>query len=147
MKKISLFLVLAMLAVVLAGCAGTPVIYQVNCNCPTAAPAATEAPAVETPAAEGAVKTGLYIGAAAGESKNASAEANGEAKYDVTVVAVALDENTVASDVSPFEISVEGLAKEVLLLPAGTPVPFENKDGRTVFTTRPLHIFDTYCIK
>ena len=60
---------------------------------------------------------------------------------------VALDENTVASDVSPFEISVEGMAKEVVLLPAGTPIPFRHENGRTVFTTRRLHIFDTYRIQ
>ena len=60
---------------------------------------------------------------------------------------VALDENTVASDVSPFEISVEGLAKEVVLLPAGTPIPFRHENGRTVFTARKLRIFDTYLIK
>ena len=110
MKKLSLILVLVMLATVLAGCAGTPVIYQVNCNCPTAVPAteapaataepvATEAPVVEEiPAAEGAVKTGLYIGATARDSVSATAEANGEAKYDVTVVAVAIDDAGVITD-------------------------------------------------
>ena len=101
MKKLSLFLVMVLLVLSLTGCAGTPVIYQTNCTCPTAAPAteapaATEVPVAETPAeapaAEGAVKTGLYIGASAAESKSATAEANGEAKYDVTVVAVAVDD-------------------------------------------------------
>ena len=98
MKKFSLFLVLAVLAVVLAGCAGTPVIYQVSCTCPTAAPATVAPEATAVPAAEGAVKTGLYIGASAAESKNAAADANGEAKYDVTVVAVAIDDAGVITD-------------------------------------------------
>ena len=89
LKKISLFMVLAVLAVVLTGCAGTPVIYMTNCDCPTATPVPE---ATAAPAAEGAVKTGLYIGADISGSKSASADANGEAKYDVTVVAVALDE-------------------------------------------------------
>ena len=104
-KRIAFFLVLAMLLLVLTGCTGTPVIYMTNCECPTAAPATatpeataepvvTAAPVVEeAPAAEAAeLKTGLYIGAGVGDSKSASAEANGEAKYDVTVVAVAVDE-------------------------------------------------------
>ena len=95
MKRIALFLVLAVLLAVLTGCTGTPVIYMTNCTCPTATPvpAATEAPAeTVAPAAEGALKTGLYIGASLSDSKSATAEANGEAKYDVTVVAVAVDE-------------------------------------------------------
>ena len=104
LKRVSLFLVLSLLVLALAGCAGTPVIYMTNCECPTAAPA-TEAPAVtaapvaeEVPAAEGAVKTGLYIGASAADSKSAAAEANGEAKYDVTVVAVPIDDAGVITD-------------------------------------------------
>ena len=104
LKRVSLFLVLSLLVLALAGCAGTPVIYMTNCECPTAAPA-TEAPAVtaapvaeEAPAAEGAVKTGLYIGASAADSKSATAEANGEAKYDVTVVAVTIDDAGVITD-------------------------------------------------
>ena len=60
--------------------------------------------------------------------------------------AVALDENTVTSDVAPFEISVEGEASAVTLLPEGTPVPFRTENGRTLFRTRTLHIFDTYRI-
>ena len=103
LKRIAFFLVLATLLGVLTGCAGTPVIYMTNCNCPTAAPAeeapAAEAPAAEAaPAPEGAVKTGLYIGANLSDSKSATAEANGEAKYDVTVVAVAIDEAGVITD-------------------------------------------------
>jgi hypothetical protein len=52
----------------------------------------TEAVSEATPVSESPVKTGLYIGASAADSKNASAEANGEAKYDVTLVAVTVDE-------------------------------------------------------
>ena len=98
MKKTALFLALIMMAAVLAGCAGTPVIYQTNCTCPTAAPA-TEAPVVTAaPVAEGAVKTGLYIGANVADSKSAAADANGEAKYDVTVVAVTVNDEGVITD-------------------------------------------------
>jgi len=96
LKRTSLFLVLALLIGILSGCTGTTVIYQVNCDCPTAAPA-VETPAVKTeePAAEGALKTGLYIGADVSESASATAEAEGQAKYDVTIAAVTLDENGV----------------------------------------------------
>ena len=105
LKIIAFFLVLATLLGVLTGCAGTPVIYMTNCTCPTAAPvveapAEEAAPAEETApaAAEGAVKTGLYIGANLADSKSATAEENGEAKYDVTVVAVAIDDAGVITD-------------------------------------------------
>ena len=108
-KRIAFFLVLTMLLLALTGCTGTPVIYMTNCECPTAAPATatpeataepaataepveTAAPAVEEAPAEAAeLMTGLYIGAGVGDSKSASADASGEAKYDVTVVAVAVD--------------------------------------------------------
>ncbi len=59
---------------------------------------------------------------------------------------VALDENTVTSDVAPFTVSVEGEARRVVLLPDGTSVPFRSENGRTFFKTRPLHIFDTYLL-
>ena len=101
MKKISLILACAMILSLLAGCAGTPVVYYSDCTCPTGShvdpapqptqPAVTEPPVV----AEGAVKTGLYIGTGLGDSKNASAEENGVVKYDVTVVAVTVDDNGV----------------------------------------------------
>ena len=87
-KKLSLFLTAILMIVALTGCIGTPVVYEVSCTCPTAAPTTVAPEATAAPIAEGAVKTGLYIGANAKDSKNASAEANGEAKYDVTVVAV-----------------------------------------------------------
>ena len=107
MKKISFLLTIAMVISLLAGCAGTPVIYYTNCTCPVgsheaapteAAPAVTEAPAAEAPAVEGAVKTGMFIASNIAESKNATADENGEVKYDVTVVAVNVDDNGIITD-------------------------------------------------
>ena len=105
MKKLSFFLTLALLVSILAGCAGTPVVYYTNCTCPVeaheAVPAETAPAAVETEApvlAEGALKTGLYLTAAIGDSKSATAEENGEGKYDVTMVAVLVDDNGVIHD-------------------------------------------------
>ena len=104
MKKISLFLTFALLVGMLTGCAGTPVVYYSDCTCPVdshevviqetvPAAAPTEAPAVE-----GALKTGLYIYTGISDSKSATAEENGEAKYDVTMVAVLVDDNGVIQD-------------------------------------------------
>ena len=96
MKKLCLVLVLVFIALTVSACTGTPVIYTTNCNCPGtctvdgSAPAQTENTPVVT---EGDLKTGLAIVANAKDSKSASADANGEAKYDVTVVAVTVDAN------------------------------------------------------
>ena len=110
MKKIALLLVLCMIASLAAGCAGTPVIYHEDCTCPTeeaaAAPEVTVAP--EAPAAEGALKTGLAIVANAKDSKSASAEEAGEAKYDVTMVGVLVDDNGVIRD-----CIIDGIAASV----------------------------------
>ena len=98
MKKISLILSLVLLVSLFAGCAGTPVIYYTDCTCPVGShdvqptqPAPAETVAPQEPVGEGAVKTGLYIGANVKDSKNAAADAAGEAAYDVTVVAVNVD--------------------------------------------------------
>ena len=96
MKKFSAILSLVLVICLLSGCAGTPVIYYADCTCPTEGyevpstcpadgPAATEAP-VE---AEGAVKTGLAVVTSVADS------VDGEAKYDVTIAAVNVDENGV----------------------------------------------------
>ena len=104
MKKFSVILSLALIVCLLAGCAGTPVVYYSDCTCPTgshdaAVTPATEAPATETPViAEGALKTGLQISVGIGDSKSASAEEDGEGKYDVTMVAVLVDDNGVITD-------------------------------------------------
>ena len=103
MKKGSLFLALLLVLSLLTGCAGTPVVYYSDCTCPTgaheaeAAPVQTEA-AAQTSATEGALKTGLTIVTSVADSKSASAEEAGEAKYDVTMVAVLVDDNGVIQD-------------------------------------------------
>ncbi len=99
MRKFALFLSLLLTVSLLAGCAGTPVVYYSDCTCPadSHAPAATEA-APEVVPSEGALKTGLYIGTNVSGSKAATAEENGEAKYDVTICAVLVDDNGVIQD-------------------------------------------------
>ncbi len=98
-KRIAMLMTLVMLLSVLAGCAGTTVVVG-NCTCPTEGSnnaAATEAPVVleTTPAAEGALKTGMAI------ITGASAEPKDEGTniaYDVTVVAVTVDANGIIQD-------------------------------------------------
>ena len=105
MKRTSIILALALVIALLTGCAGTPVVYYSDCTCPTGAhtettpvettaPVETINPVESTPVAEGAVKTGVAIVASALESKSAG-DADGEAKYDVSVVAVTVDDNGV----------------------------------------------------
>ena len=111
MRKTALLLVFCLIATLFAGCAGTPVVYE--CTCPTetvaAAPTTPAAPAVtEKPAAEGALKTGLAIVAGVGDSKSATADEAGEGKYDVTMVAVLVDDNGVIQD-----CVIDGIATSV----------------------------------
>ena len=108
MKKSIITLALVLVVALLTGCAGTPVVYYSNCTCPTGAHTgtvemptepipATTATTETAPTAEGAVKTGVAILASANESKSAG-DADGEAKYDVTVVAITVDDNGVIQD-------------------------------------------------
>ena len=82
-KKMILLLVLCMS--MLSGCAGTAVVYYSDCTDPDGAVTGESTSA----AAEGAVKTGLYIGTDLTDSQD------GEAKYDVTIVAVTVDDDGV----------------------------------------------------
>ena len=99
MKRSIITLALVLVVALLTGCAGTPVIYYSDCTCPTGAHT-ENVPQDTTPAqtqpvlSDGAVKTGVAIVASAGESKSAG-DADGEAKYDVSVVAVTVDDNGV----------------------------------------------------
>ncbi len=97
MKKFSVILTLILVLSLLAGCAGTTVVYQTNCTCPTGShDVVVQEPAVEPetiPAdqlVQGAVKTGLSVvtGIKIDEEK-------GTASYDVTFVAVNVDDNGV----------------------------------------------------
>ena len=130
MKKLSLILVVALVISLLAGCAGTPVIYYTECDCPEGgtvvepAPAPQDTPAADVPAAEGALKTGLHIAAGIGDSKSATAEENGEGKYDVTMVAVLVDDAGIIRD-----CVIDGIAASV---------QFDNTGAITTDLTAPV---------
>ena len=140
MKKLSVILSLALILSLLAGCAGTPVVYYTDCTCPVEA---HEAPAVaepviplpevnEGPAAVGsALKTGLAIVAGAGESKAATAEEAGEAKYDVTIVSVLVADNGVinACTIDSLGTSVAFDASGVITSDLTAPVQTKNELG------------------
>ncbi len=102
MKKITALVSILLCVCLLAGCAGTPVIYHKNCDCPTDGvntPVADNTkPEIERPVAEGALKTGIALVAGAADSFDATADKNGEGKYDVTMVAVLVDDNGVIYD-------------------------------------------------
>ena len=101
MKRLSTFLALLLIAAMLAGCAGTAVVYYSDCTCPEGthdaqvqeqaeAEATASAPTDPvTPA--GALKTGLAVIAGASGSTDATEEVAGQIKYDITVAAVVVD--------------------------------------------------------
>ena len=147
MKKIlALILTIAMVAAVLTGCAGTTVVIG-ECTCPCvtedAAPAATEpaaeaAPEAETipaseeaPAVEGAVKTGLAVSTKIADSTSATADAEGVAKYDITLAAVTVDDNGVIQscviDSVPAEVKFNN--KGVVTTDLATVIDTKNEKG------------------
>ena len=142
MKKLISLILCCALVLALAGCAGTTVVVG-ECTCPpeahtpaaapTEAPAApTEAPAApETPAA-GALKTGLAILPNLSKSVATTAEAEGKAEYDVTVVAVTVDEN--------------GVIQNCVIDSLGATVPF-SATGKTEVQTKNELGFDYGMVK
>ncbi len=84
MRKFFVLLSIVLCFCMLCSCAGTPVIYHSSdCNCATGG--------TDTPSAvpEGALKTGLSVVA------SISGSIDGEAKYDVTMVGVLVDDSGV----------------------------------------------------
>lgn len=89
-QKISIALVLAMVLALLSGCTGTTVVYSPVIE-PQEQTQSTQAPATE-PGTSGAVKTGLATVPSVSDSVSASVDAEGEVKYDVTLIAVTVDD-------------------------------------------------------
>ncbi len=112
MKKLSVLISVILCLCLLAGCAGTPVIYHMDCDCSDTAPS-TSAP--ETPAVQGELKTGLALTTAINESSAATADKNGEGKYDVTMVAVLVDGDGIIRD-----CIIDGIATAVKFDTAGS---------------------------
>ena len=107
-KQIAFSLVLVMLLSLLTGCTGTAVVYYSDSTCPH-----DNVPV--TPPAEGAVKTGLAVITSVKDSENAKV-----AKYDVTLVAVTVDDN--------------GIIEQCIIDSIGTEITF---DGTGTITKLP----------
>ncbi len=120
MKKFTMMTALILLVSMLVGCAGTPVVYYTECNCPQADEGTVnengtiteEKPEAPEVMAEGALKTGLVIATDISGSKNAEA-----ADFGVTMVAVTVDENDVIVD-----CKIDGIAAKVEIDGAGALV-------------------------
>ena len=142
MKKIlALCLTIAMAAMLFTGCAGTTVVIG-ECTCPpdahTTEPAetsATEAAPVtdDAPADAGALKTGLAVSTSIKETVSATAQEEGEAKYDVTLAAVAVDENGVIQScvIDSIPASVKFDATGAITSDITAPVATKNELGES----------------
>ncbi len=126
-KKLATLMSLVLVLCLFTGCVGTPVVF--NCTEDHSTTAPTESLFTENtnaPSVEGALKTGLAIVANIGESANAV-----QAKYDVTMVAVLVDDNGVI-----YDCIIDGIAKTVEFDATGTitgditaPVQTKNELG------------------
>lgn len=132
MRKLISILLCWALVLALTGCAGTTVVVG-NCTCP---PESHEI--VETPTAapddlppEGLLKTGLAILTDISGSAPATGEAGGKADYDVTIVAVTVDENGVIHDCIMDSIGADAEfdAAGVPVAPGTTEVKTKNELG------------------
>ena len=104
-KQIAFSLVLVMLLSLLAGCTGTAVVYYSDSTCPH-----DKVPV--NPPAEGAVKTGLAVVTSIKDSESAK-----YAKYDVTLVAVTVDDN--------------GIIEQCIIDSIGTEITFDGTGALT----------------
>lgn len=120
MKKLPLILSLILIISILAGCAGTPVVYYTDCTCPadahTPAPTAPVAnDTVDVPTQTGgAWKTGLYINTSVADSAAATSDADGTASYNVLMAAVLVDDNGVIQD-----CIIDGISASIAFNAAG----------------------------
>ncbi len=116
MKKLFVLLSFLLCLCLLCGCVGTPVIYHIDCDCPTSGtnPETQTPPKPDLPTPEGALKTGLALVTSIADSFAATADKNGESKYDVTMVAVLVDDNGIIRD-----CLIDGIATSVKFDTAG----------------------------
>ena len=134
MKRLpAIALSLALSLGLLAGC-GTTAVVAVPAPTPSVAP--TEAPAAQpsspVDASSGeAVKTGLSLITSVGSSTSASAEGDGLAQADITLVAVTVGEDGVIDDcvIDAIQSKVNFDAAGQLITDLSTPVASKNERG------------------
>ena len=105
MKKIAILLLVALCIGIFAGCSGDVVIIS-NCTCPADGHNTPTNPQPSQPAVEGALKTGLAIVCSTNDSENGV-----KAAYDVTLVAVLVDD--------------EGIIRDCIIDSIGTEITFD----------------------
>ena len=143
-KTLALILTIAMAVALFTGCTGTTVVIgECTCPCvteePTVAPETTpadpsvapEEPTEEAPAATGALKTGLSVSTSVKDTVSATAEANGAAKYDVTLAAVTVDDNGVIQScvIDSIPATVEFDTTGAIVSDLTAPVSTKNELG------------------
>ena len=134
MKRLpAIALSLALILGLLAGC-GTTAVVAVPAPTPSATP--TEAPAAQpsspVDASSGeAVKTGLALITSVGSSTSASAEGDGLAQADITLVAVTVGEDGVIDDcvIDAIQSKVNFDASGQLITDLSAPVASKNERG------------------
>lgn len=116
----------------LTGC-GTTAVVAVPTPTPSAAPVETPTVPTSTPAegSEGAVKTGLSLITSVGSSTSASAEGDGLAQADITLVAVTVGEDGVIDDcvIDAIQSKVNFDTSGQLLSDLTAPVSSKNELG------------------
>ncbi len=130
MKKLFTLLTLLLCVCIFAGCMGTPVIYHTDCDCPTEGTKPAD-PKPEAPTPEGALKTGLSLVTSIKKSESATAEKNGKADYDITMVAVLVDDNGVIQDciIDSINTSIEFNGSGELATELGGAINTKNELG------------------
>ena len=129
MKKISMLLALVLALSLLAGCAGTPVVYYSNCTCPEGSHDAANTPATlpvtpALPTVTGGLKTGVSFLTTLTDS------AQGKAQYDVSMVAVLVDDDGIIHDCVIDGISASTTFDETGTITTElTPVQTKNEQG------------------
>lgn len=114
MKKMIAMILCCTLVIVLSGCAGTTVVVG-ECTCPPESHTQTAIPDDLPP--EGILKLGLVIVPNISKSVSATADANGKAEFDVTVVAVTVDANGIIQD-----CIIDSVGTSAEFAAAGNPV-------------------------
>jgi hypothetical protein len=129
MKK-ALFALIALLlaTAMLTGCMGTPVVVN-DCTCPSEGETTPTEPTA--PVSEGAVKTGLAVITTAADSTSATATEDGAIKYDITIVAVNVDDKGMitACRIDSVPATVKISAKGQILTDLNTAIPTKNELG------------------
>jgi len=145
-KKTGMVLSSVMLMSMLSGCVGTPVVYNSTCDCNSEECMALLEeilaevkenkvvqiiPSQDAEVTDEAVKTGLSVVVSLADSTSADEDNEGAAKYDVTVVAVSVDDNGVIDScrIDSIPATVNFDAEGVITTDLATEILTKNELG------------------